>query len=31
MEEQRDPAEMHREIDNELENIQEDSGELQEI
>jgi hypothetical protein len=31
MEEQGDPAVMHREIDRELENIQEDSGKLQEI
>jgi hypothetical protein len=31
MEEQGDPGEMHREIDMELENIQENSRELQEI
>jgi hypothetical protein len=31
MKEQGDPGEMHREIDRELKNIQENSGELQEI
>jgi hypothetical protein len=31
VEEQGDPAEMHREIDRELQNIQGRSGELQEI